>query len=56
MDHAHVVLKRALSILSTHYGKWNQGLQDVERKLQELKLMREMVALESGFGSQLQMK
>lgn len=56
MDHAHAVLERALSILSTHYGKWNQGWQDVERKLQELKLMREMVALESGFGSKFQMK
>lgn len=51
---ASKVVERALSILSTHYGKWNQGWQDLERKLQELKLMEDMVTVQGSFKARMQ--
>ncbi|KAK3913191.1 SET and MYND domain-containing protein 4 [Frankliniella fusca] len=38
------VVERGLSIFSVHYGKWNQGWQDLDKKLQELKLMEDMAS------------
>lgn len=53
LENAQKVVKRALSILSVHYGRWNQGWQDLEKKLQELKLMDEMACVQDNFRSKI---
>lgn len=50
LKNATQVVERGLSILSVHYGKWNQGWQDLDKKLQELKLMEEMATVQGKFS------
>lgn len=53
LDKASNVVERALSITSLHYGKWNQGWQDLDKKRQELKLMNEMASVQSAMNHQM---